>query len=165
MNISLIVAADENNGIGKDNQLLCYLPADLKFFKHLTTGHHMLMGRKTYDSIGKPLPNRTSLVITHAMLTIEGCHVFNTIEAGIAFAREHKEPDLFIIGGQSIFAQSIQYADTVHLTRIHHIFMADTFFEELSPSEWTLTRQEPHVADEKNAYNFTFETYQRISNE
>ncbi|MDP1728125.1 MAG: dihydrofolate reductase [Bacteroidota bacterium] len=163
MEVSIIVVADENNGIGKDNQLLCHLPADLKYFKQLTTGHHILMGRKTFESIGKPLPNRTNLIISRSGKPIEGCLVFDTIEAAKDFAEKNKETELFILGGASIFLQCIRFVDTVFLTRIHHHFEADTFFEPLSESQWKRVYQEPHLADAKNAYDYSFETYKRIT--
>jgi dihydrofolate reductase len=137
MKISIIVAADEQNGIGKNNQLLCHLPADLKYFKTLTTNHAILMGRKTYESIGKPLPNRTNIIISKTANKIEGCFVFNTIEDGIEFARSLNEENLFIIGGDSIYKQSLSMCDTIYLTRIHHQFEADSFFPELNKS-WKL---------------------------
>ncbi|MBC7382533.1 MAG: dihydrofolate reductase [Bacteroidia bacterium] len=162
MNVSVIVAADENNGIGNENKLLCHLPADLKYFKQLTTGHYILMGRKTFDSIGKPLKDRISLIITKSNRLIDGCHIFNSIEAGVGYAKKNTEKQLFIIGGDSIFMQSLHIADTVFLTRIHHKFNADVFFPELPAAEWELVNKITHSVDEKNAYPFTFETYKRI---
>lgn len=163
MKISIIVAADENFGIGKNNHLLCHLSADLKYFKQITNGHHILMGRKTFQSIGKPLPNRINLVISKSNIYFEGCQVFNTIEAGISFSKQKGEQEIFIIGGDSIYKQSIHLADTIYLTRIHHLFDADAFFPALLTSEWKLISQTHRAADEKNSYSFTLETYARIT--
>lgn len=158
----MIVAADEQNGIGKNNQLLCYLPADLKYFKTLTTGHAILMGRKTFESIGKPLPNRVNIVISRNVSVIEGCVVFDTIAAGIEYAKSLNETSLFIIGGDSIFKQSLGQTDVVYLTRIHHTFEADTFFPALD-SSWKLEQETPCKADEKNKFDYTFQTFAKTN--
>ncbi len=162
MKISIIVAADENYGIGKGNQLLCHLPADLKYFKQITQGHAILMGRKTHESIGKPLPNRSNIIISSSNLPKEACFVFDSIEKGIEFCKQAGEEELFIIGGDSIYKQSIHLADKIYLTRIHHSFEADAFFPVLPPDEWQLDQQVLNPSDEKNAWSFTFETYHRI---
>lgn len=162
MKILMIVAADEQNGIGVNNELLCHLPADLKYFKNLTTGHAILMGRKTYDSIGKPLPNRTNIIISRNTNSIEGCHVFNTIEAGIDFAKSLNETELFIIGGDSIYQQSLALTNAVYLTRIHHIFNADAFFPKLDETIWQLTNNEKHLADEKNKFDYSFKLFEKM---
>lgn len=162
MKISMIVAADEQNGIGKNNQLLCYLPADLKYFKTLTTGHAILMGRKTFESIGKPLPNRVNIVVSRNVSVIEGCVVFDTIAAGIEYVKSLNETELFIIGGDSIFKQSLEQTDVVYLTRIHHTFEADTFFPALDNS-WKLIKETPCKADEKNKFDYTFQTFAKTN--
>lgn len=161
MRISCIVAADESNGIGKNNQLLCHLPADLKYFKNLTTHHAILMGRKTFESIGKPLPNRTNIIISRSELNIEGTYCFKSIDEGISFAKSQNETELFIIGGDSIYQQSMDMLDTVYLTRIHHSFEADAFFPALQEDYWHLYQDEFHAADEKNKFDFSFQTYRR----
>jgi dihydrofolate reductase len=161
MKISMIVAADEKNGIGKNNELLCHLPADLKYFKHLTTGHAILMGRKTYESIGKPLPNRTNIIISRNTNALEGCHVFNSIEAGIDFAKTLNETELFIIGGDSIYQQSLALTNAVYLTRIHHVFSADAFFPSLE-NDWQITSETKHLADEKNKFDYSFQTFEKV---
>ena len=164
MLISLLVACDEQNGIGKNNQLLCHLPADLRYFKQLTTGHHIVMGRKTYDSIGKPLPNRVNIVITRNMfLNLPGCEVKQNLKEAIWLAESNRETELFIIGGGDIFAQTIDFADRVYLTRIHHSFDADTFFPRLQPMLWKELRSEFHMKDEKNPYNYSFQLFERVS--
>ena len=155
------MAADENNGIGKNNQLLCHLPADLKYFKNLTTHHAILMGRKTFDSIGKPLPNRTNIIVSRSDLNIEGTYCFNSIDEGISFAKSQNETELFIIGGDSIYKQSMDVLNTVYLTRIHHSFEADAFFPALQEEYWQLNQNEFHAADEKNKFDFSFQTYNR----
>ncbi len=161
MKISMIVAADEKNGIGKNNELLCHLPADLKYFKNLTTSHAILMGRKTYESIGKPLPNRTNIIISRNTNALEGCHVFNSIEAGIDFAKTLNETELFIIGGDSIYKQSLALTQTIYLTRTHHIFEADAFFPSLE-NDWKLIKETNHLADEKNKFDYSFMVFERV---
>lgn len=160
--IALIVAADEQNGIGNQNKLLCHLPNDLKFFKRITSGHAVLMGRNTYDSIGKPLPNRINLVVSKRIAFIEGCEVFTNIDSAIDFAQEQGLTHLFIIGGDSVYKQSLSLCHKVYLTRIHHTFTADTFMVPLKENEWKLESSELQMADEKNAYAHTFEVYNRI---
>jgi dihydrofolate reductase len=161
MIISLIVAADEKNGIGKNNQLLCHLSADLKYFKQITTGHHIVLGRKTYESIGKPLPNRTNIVISRSDNLIEGCVVKPTIEEAISFAKQNKEHELFITGGGTVYEMTMHLADKIYLTKIHHSFDADTFFRHFDKQDWLETKNEFHKADEKNQYDFSFIVYQR----
>ena len=163
MIISLIVAADEKNAIGNENQLLCYLPADLKYFKATTTGHHIIMGRKTYESVGRPLPNRTNIVISSNVdLKLEGCIVQASLEEGIAIAKKNEETELFITGGGNVYKQSLAIADRVYLTRIHHQFKADTYFPELTESEWKLTSSLEMKKDEKNLFDFSFLIFERI---
>lgn len=129
MLISIIVIADENNGIGKNNQLLCHLPADLKYFKQTTLGHTIVMGRKTFESIGKPLPGRTNIVISRQTdLAIEGCLVLPHLGDAINHAKASGETELFITGGGTIYELTLPLADKVYLTRLHHQFDADTFF-------------------------------------
>jgi dihydrofolate reductase len=161
MLISLIVIADMKNGIGKDNKLLVHLPGDLKYFKKLTMGHHVLMGRRTYDSMGKALPGRTNIVISRSVTSLEGCLVFPELHEGIAYAKHHGETELFIIGGEQIFRKSIGLADKIYLTRIEHFFEADVFFPSLG-SDWELLSTELHDTDDKNPYKYRFEVYERM---
>jgi dihydrofolate reductase len=119
------------------------------------------MGRKTYDSIGKPLPNRSNLVLSANIKFIEGCEVFSDIPAAIAYAEEKGFLHLFVIGGDSIYKQDLDYCQTVYLTRIQHTFEADAFFVKLNTNEWSLRSSEEHPKDEKNAYPHTFEVWQR----
>ena len=162
MIISLIVATDEQNGIGLNNQLLCHLPADLKYFKQTTSGHCIVMGRKTYDSIGRPLPNRTNIIVTrNADLEIAGCVVVTSLSKAIEYAREDGETELMITGGGSIYAEALLMADRIYRTRIAHTFNADTFFPEIDSSVFALSEANAHQPDEKNAYGYTFEVWER----
>jgi dihydrofolate reductase len=161
MLISLIVATDLNNGIGKSNALLCHLPADLKYFRQTTTGHHIIMGRKTYESIGRPLPNRTNIIISsNRDLLIPGCVVVHSLQAAIDFAKTQGETEVFVTGGGTVYIEALTMAHKIYLTRIQHQFEADTFFPQLDNS-WNLKHVEQHDSDEKNAFAYTFETYTR----
>lgn len=160
-NLSIIVAVSENNAIGKNNQLLWHLPADLRHFKELTTGHTIIMGRKTYDSIGKPLPNRKSIVITRSSdLVIEGVDVVNSLQEAINSCGANE--NAFIIGGAEIYNQAMPYASTIHLTKVHKEYEADTFFPEINPIEWKEIDSVTYQADEKNNVAYTFSTLERI---
>jgi dihydrofolate reductase len=163
MLISLIVVVDTKNAIGYQNQLLCHLPADLKYFKAITTGHHIVMGRKTYESIGRPLPNRTNIVISrNPDLKLEGCIVVPDLNEAIALAKQAGETELMITGGGAIFLQALPIADKIYQTRIFHEFAADTYFPELGP-EWVQTQDDKREADEKNPYPFSFQVYEKKS--
>jgi len=162
MEIALIVAVDENNGIGNKNQLLCHLPNDLKYFKRITSGSAVLMGRKTFDSIGRPLPNRLNLVVSKSVQNIDGCVVFESIDAAIQFAQAQNQANLFIIGGDSIYKQALHFCHKLYLTRIQQGFEADSFFGPIQPEEWQLVSSDAQLADEKNAYAHSFEVYERI---
>ncbi|MBK7391356.1 MAG: dihydrofolate reductase [Bacteroidetes bacterium] len=160
MKISLIVAFDENRLIGRDNGLPWHLPADLKHFKALTMGHHMIMGRKTYESIGKPLPGRTTVIVTRQTdYLAEGCIVTqNFTEAMMQCAGQS---EVFIIGGAQIFECTLPLADTLYVTQIHHAFEGDTFFPEIKLSEWDEINRERHEGDEKNQWAYSFITYKK----
>nr|AIA17314.1 Dihydrofolate reductase [uncultured bacterium] len=156
MTISLVVAVSENGVIGKDNRLLWRLSDDLKRFKEITGGHHILMGRKTFESIGKPLPNRIHLIISGNYKTEhDNCFVFTSIPEAIQFAESREESELFIIGGGEIFKQTMQLADCIHLTIVHTEIEGDTFFE-YDDSSWKVTQKEFVQADPKNEYNSTY---------
>ncbi|WP_276346514.1 dihydrofolate reductase [Daejeonella sp. JGW-45] len=160
MTISLIVAVDENNGIGKDNQLPWHLPADLKHFKTLTTGHPILMGRKTFESIGKALPNRRNIVISRQEgYTAEGADAVSSLQE--AFLLCEGEEEVFIIGGAQIFEHSLSLADVIYLTVIHHRFDADTFFPKIDKKAWKEVESSSHQPDEKNKYSYTFIKYSK----
>ncbi|MBD0832980.1 dihydrofolate reductase [Aestuariibaculum sediminum] len=160
-NLTIIVAAAENNAIGKDNKLIWHISDDLKRFKSLTSGHHVIMGRKTFESFPKPLPNRTHVVITRQedYKAPEGVIVVNTLEDAIAASKNDDQP--FIIGGGEIYKQAMEVADKIEITRVHATFDADTFFPEIDKSIWKETAHEFHEKSEKNDFDFTFLTYER----
>ena len=168
MKTSIIVAVAENNAIGKNNDLLWHLPADMKHFKQLTTGHHILTGRKNYESIPekfRPLPNRTNIVITrNTSLILKDCFVFGSIKEGIELARNNGEEELFIIGGGEIYKQSLEQnlVDKIYLTRVHASFDADTFFPELAETQWKKESEIFISKDEKNPFDCTFIELTRI---
>jgi len=159
--ITLIAAAGKNNELGKDNDLLWHLPDDFKRFKLLTSGHYIIMGRKTFESFPKPLPNRTHVIISRNKNynVPEGCFVVNSIEKALEICP--KNETTFIIGGGEIYKQSITIADCIELTRVDSTFEADAFFPEIDLKEWKLEATEFHDKDEKHAYSFTFETYKK----
>lgn len=167
MKISLIVAMGKNNAIGKDNQLLWHLPADMKFFKETTTGHCVLTGRKNYESIPekfRPLPNRTNIVVTrNAAYDAPGAHVVDSIEAGIEWAKAQGETELFIIGGGQIYMDCMvkNLATHLYITHVDGIFEADTFFPAFNPQKWRKMNSSWNPADDKNPYSYEFATYTR----
>jgi dihydrofolate reductase len=143
--ISLIVAMDYNRGIGIDNKLPWHLPSDLKRFKRLTMGHHLMMGRKTYETIGKPLPGRVMIIVTRQKgYHSEGCVVVNSIQQAIKEAEDHHEEELFVIGGADIFQQVFEVADKIYLTNVHANVNASVYFPEVDPGCWELiTKHDP----------------------
>jgi len=158
--ITIIAAIAENNALGKDNQLIWHLPADLKRFKKVTSNHHVIMGRKTYESLGKPLPNRTNIIITrNGNFKAEGCLIVNSLQQAIEASKEDENP--YILGGAEIYTQAIKIADKLDLTFVHHHFEADVFFPEIDKKIWKETSREDFKADEKNKYDFSFVTYIR----
>jgi len=156
---TIVVAISENNAIGKDNQLLWYLPADLKHFKNITTGHTVIMGRKTFDSVGRPLPNRRNIIITRHVMHIEGCEVVSSVEAALALCAGEEE--VFIVGGAEIYKLSMHLTDRIYLTIVHKKFEADAFFPEISDKQWKETAREDHQPDEKNNLSYSFITLER----
>src|SRR5690606_27238751 len=153
--IILIAAAAENNALGKNNQLLWHLPDDFKRFKAQTTGHHIIMGRKTFESFPKPLPNRTHVIVSRQDYDApDGCIVVDSIEKAIAGCP--KNEDSFVIGGGEIYRLAMPLADKIDLTRVHTTIEADTFFPEINPLEWRLLNSEFHPKDQRHAYDFTF---------
>lgn len=159
--VTFIVAAAENNAIGKGNQMPWHLPNDFKYFKAKTMDHSIIMGRKTFESIGKPLPGRRNIIISRQpTLNIEDVDVANSLQDVINYCRDERE--IFIIGGAEIFNQAMPMADEILLTRVHtNIEGADAFFPELPESDWELISQEKHNKDEKHQYDYTFEVYKR----
>ncbi len=152
--IAIIVATDKQGGIGKDNALLWHLPNDLKRFKSITSGHPIIMGRKTYDSIGRPLPNRLNIIITQNKdLNIEGCVIVHSLKDAI-IAAEGK--DVFIIGGGSIYEQAMEIADMIYLTLVDVTLEADTHFPKIEDDKWQIVHSESHSKDEKHDYDYQF---------
>jgi dihydrofolate reductase len=161
MIISFIVAVSQNNVIGKDGKLPWNLPADMQYFKRVTAHHHIIMGRGTYEALGKALPNRTNIIITRQKdYDAPGCVIVGDIKSAIDYAKAHEETECFIIGGGDIFRQSLVWADKIYLTRVFHNFEGDTFFPELNPDDWKLTSEERHLPDEKNHYAFAFQVFE-----
>ncbi|GAB3226368.1 dihydrofolate reductase [Hymenobacter seoulensis] len=158
---ALVVAVAENGVIGGDNRLLWHLPLDLKHFKQLTQGHPVVMGRRTYESIGRPLPNRTNIVITKQQdWQTEGCTTAHSVLQALEHALTLDE-NVFIIGGGEVYRQALPAADTVYLTEVHHSFDGDITFPELTSTEWREESRERHEPDEKHAYPFSFVTLRR----
>ena len=160
--LNIIVAVAENGVIGGSNTLLWHISEDLRRFKQLTTGYTVIMGRKTYLSIGRPLPNRRNIVISRqADLQIEGCEVFSSLEAAIAACREAGAEQAFVIGGGEVYRQALPLADRIHYTRVCHPYEGDTTFPALDPAEWTLVSEERFERGEKYEYPYSFEVYER----
>lgn len=158
--VTMIAAAAENNALGKDNDLVWHLPDDFKRFKELTTGHHIIMGRKTFETFPKPLPNRTHIVITRKKnYEKEGAIVVNSLEKALELAKDDPQP--FIIGGGEIYELGLPKADKIELTRVHGTFEADAFFPEIDEKNWTLVSSHFHPKDDRHNYSFTYLTYQR----
>lgn len=161
--ITIIAAIGRNNALGKDNQLLWRLPEDLKRFKSLTENHPVVMGRKTYESIGKPLPNRTNIVVSRRENWFEeDILIVSKLKEALKFAKKIDE-DVFIIGGGEIYKQTMELADRLEITFVDEDFEADTFFPNIDLKIWQKTDEEFHEKDEKNKYNFYFQTYERIN--
>lgn len=159
--ISLIWAMDENQVIGKDNQLPWHLPEDLKFFKRTTMGHPIAMGRKTQQSIGRILPGRENIIITRNRdFVCEGCTILHTIAELLDYANKTNE-EVFVIGGAEIFKEVLQVADRLYLTMIYETFPGDTYFPEINLNDWHLESCEKGLKDEKNPYHYEFLIYSR----
>ncbi len=163
MRLTIIVATGRDRVIGLDNGLPWKLPADLRRFKRLTMGHHLLMGRKTFESIGRPLPGRTSVVITRnrRYRAAEGVHVVHTLDEAVALAERAGEDEAFVIGGAEIYALALPRADRLLLTRVHAHFDGDTWFPVLDESVWALADIEEHDPDQRNPHAYAFMRYDR----
>ena len=162
MIVSLIVAASENNAIGKDNKLLWHLPEDLKFFKNATWGMPVVMGRKTFEAMGKLLAGRTNIVITsNKDWKAEGATVVQNIDDALKAGEATGAKEAFITGGGEIYRQTMDIADKIYMTRIHAEMEGDTFFPEIDPAAWELIFNKELKADEKNKYDMNFETWQK----
>lgn len=157
--IAMIACMSQNRVLGKDNQMPWHLPEELKAFKKITLGHTVVMGRKTFESIGKPLPGRINIILTRATdYHPEGCEVVHSLEDVLAIA---KKQDVFIAGGAQLYEQFLPFAERIYLTIIHEDMAGDTFFPELGPG-WQVTEQRPGLRDEKNPHDYTFYTYDRV---
>ena len=158
--IIMIAAVAENNALGKDNEIVWHLPNDFKRFKTLTSGHHIIMGRKTFESFPKPLPNRTHIIITRQKnYQAEGCIIVDSIEKALSICP--KDEDSFIIGGGEIYTLGLAYTDKIEITRVHSSFEADAYFPEINKKDWKLEKYEFNEKDEKHKYDYTYETYIR----
>ncbi|MGD6781194.1 dihydrofolate reductase [Sutcliffiella horikoshii] len=158
--ISIIVATDRNNLIGKDNDLPWRIPADLAYFKKVTMGSTIVMGRKTYESIGKPLPYRRNIILSRQDFHAEGCETLHSLEEVQQLNKDGEE--LFIIGGAHIFKEALPIADFLYLTYIDEEFVGDTYFPEINEQDWKLLSSEKGIKDEKNPYDYYFKKYKRI---
>ena len=161
--ITVIAAIASNNALGKDNDLIWHLPADLKRFKKVTTGHYIIMGRNTFESIGRPLPNRTTIIITRNKNYFkEGCLIANSLEQAIEMSKEQAQ--VFIIGGAQIYKETIakNLAQQLDITLVHKDFEADVYFPEIDPKIWKEVVRENFEADEKNKLDYSFISYQKI---
>ncbi len=163
MIVSAIAAISKNGVIGKDNEVPWYLPADIQFFKNTTLNHHVIMGRKTLDSIINPLPKRINIILTRdAFFTISNAIVAHTIEEALGIAENNGEEETFILGGAEIYKLSMPYLDKLYLTEVDtEVPDGDTFFPEVDWSEWQLVSQSPHAPNEKNEFAYNFKIYQR----
>lgn len=157
--ISIIVAVAQNGVIGDKNSLLWHISEDMRFFKRTTSGHPVIMGRKTYESLGRPLPNRTNVVISRTQSEIEGCTVVSSLEQAIALFPNEEEA--FIIGGAQIYALALDVADRIYLTRVEHDYEGDTSFPAWNSEQWQLISREAHECGEKYPHPFAFEIYER----
>ncbi len=162
MIISCILAKTKNDVIGKDNDMPWHISDDLKYFKKITSGHAILMGRKNFESIGRVLPNRTNIIITRNKdYKVPGAIVVHSIEEGLKYALENKEEEAFIIGGGQIYNQSADYWDKIYITQIDADIQGDVYFSDVNFEDWKLISQECHKKSEVNEYDFCFEVYER----
>lgn len=164
MIISLIAAATKNRVIGHNGDMPWHLPNDLKFFKRITLRHHIIMGRKTFESFGngKPLPRRTNIILTrNTTYTVNKALVANDLAAALQIAKDNGETEVFIVGGEQIYIQAFPLANKIYLTEIDAILEGDTFFPEISNKDWKLISEEKHPADAKHAYPYNFTIWER----
>ncbi|ALX47917.1 dihydrofolate reductase [Lentibacillus amyloliquefaciens] len=161
--ISLLVAMDRNRVIGYQNDLPWHLPNDLKFFKQTTTGNTIIMGRKTFEAIGRPLPNRKNIVISKQQDQFpDGIEIVRDIDTILHWNEQEPDIELFVIGGGNIFKQFLSHADRMYITWVDEDFQGDTFFPYFTESEWQLTKREKGEKDNKNPYDFYFLQYDRL---
>ncbi len=158
--ITIIAAVANNNALGKNNQLIWHLPADLIRFKKTTLNHYIIMGRKTFESLGKPLPNRTTVIVTrNNEYKADGCIVVHSLKEALEVSK--KDENVFILGGAKIYEQAINFADVLDITLIHHNFEADVYFPKIDASIWKESTRQNLKADDKNKYDYSFVTYTR----
>ncbi len=165
MKVSLIFAADEHNAIGKNNDLPWpKMSADMRRFKQLTMGHHVIMGRKTYQSMTGDLPGRTKIVVSRDpdLKLPEGVFLAQSLDEAYKYAKDHDETEAFVIGGAMLLKEAISDADVFYLTRIHHVFEADTFISDINMNDWKITDEQDFEADEKNPFPYSFLTLEKI---
>ncbi|WP_339885800.1 dihydrofolate reductase [Polaribacter vadi] len=163
--ITIIAAIAKNNALGKNNDLIWHLPADLKRFKKITTGHYIIMGRNTFESIGKPLPNRTTIIITRNKNYFkDGCLIAHSLEQALEMAKD--EEQVFVIGGAQIYNYAMEHnlVDTLDITLVHHEFEADVYFPEIDSDIWEQVEIESFTADDKNKLDYSFVRYKKIAN-
>ena len=159
--ITIIAAIGKNNELGKDNDLIWHLPNDLKRFKKVTAGHHVIMGRKTYESLGRPLPNRTNIVITrNTAYQADGCVIVHSLKEALKAAAEDENP--YILGGAEIYKQAMVLADYLDLTHVDATLDADAFFPPIDKKMWEEVAREEHQKDDKHQYNYSFVTYKKV---
>lgn len=163
MKISIIVAKGKNNVIGKDNDLPWHLPGDLRHFKKTTTGHHLIMGRKTFESLGRPLPNRTSIVLTrNRKYTVpDGHYVVHDLPTALEICRWKGLGQVYVLGGAEVFKMALPYTDELIITEVDASPKGDTFFPAVEDSEWIAVSHEDFPKDEKNEYGYSFVTYKK----
>ena len=158
--VTIIAAMGRNRALGKNNGLIWHLPADLKRFKEVTRGHHVIMGRKTYESLGRPLPHRTNIIISrNPNFKAEGCIVVGSLEKALDEAKS--DPNPYILGGAQIYEQALSVADRMDLTLVHEDFEADAFFPDFNSEDWIETSRQDFKKDEKNGYDYSFVQYKK----
>lgn len=163
--INIVVAKASNNVIGAKNDLIWHLPNDLKHFKSLTSGHPIIMGRKTFESLGRPLPNRTNIVVTRDQnWNAEGTEIASSLLKAIEAAKKIDD-DIYIIGGGNIYKQAMEFTDVLYITEVHHEFDGDTYFPEIDLDEWEEVQRENFKKDEKHPYAYSFVMYKKITEE
>ena len=163
MIISAIVAMSRNRVIGHDNKIPWYLPADLKFFKKTTLNHHVIMGRQTFLSIGRPLPNRTNIVVTrNPFFLADGVLIAHSLQEALRIAQQDGEKEVFIIGGGQLYTQSMPYLDKIYLTKVESDSPGDTFFPEILPEIWKRTSKVDYPADERHEFSYSMQIFERI---
>jgi dihydrofolate reductase len=170
MKISIIAAVSENSVIGQKGKIPWHIPEDLKRFKKITSGHHVIMGRKTFEAIGHPLPNRTNIIITRNKQSLllrnknyeaPGCKVVNSLQEALSASKISKEREVFIIGGEQIYKLALPIADEIYLTQVHHIFKGDAFFPKIDTGKWKEVSHQYHPKNEKNLYSYDFVIFKK----